>query len=237
MESHSCKIFVGNVPFQCNQEEFQECFEKMEGYIKAEIVCRPGTNISRGFGFVTFNTPKNAKQLIGREGIIFKDRSLRFTEYAFNNTNDCENYKYQNKNLDMFTVGAIIGSSSVQDKNFITVRNLKKNTTRDDLYDIFSKYGEIGKHFIVSDQETGNAKSYAVVEIIDNSLFDFLIKQKELIIDGSHVLELSKWKTQKCYISQDKKITKYDLFKAFAAGKNLGMIEAQRSKYNKIATN
>jgi nucleolin len=237
MESQLCKIFVGNVPFQCNQDEFQECFEKMEGYIRAEIVCRPGTNISRGFGFITFNTPKNAKQLIGKEGIIFKDRSLRFTEYTRNNANDCENHNSQNKNLNIFTTDTTIGSSSVRDKNFITVKNLKKNTTREELYDIFSKYGEIGKHFIVSDQETGDVKGYAVVEIIDNSLFDFLIKQKELIIDGSHVLELSKWKTQKCYVSQDKKITKYDLFKAFTAGKNLGMMEAQRSKYNKIATN
>ena len=107
--------------------------------------------------------------------------------------------------------------------------------TRNDLYDIFSKYGEIGKYFIVSDQETGNSKSYAIVEIIDPILYEFLVKQKELIINGSHILELSKWKIQKCYVNTDKKITKYDLFKAFTAGKNVGMTEANKHKRSKIA--
>ncbi len=226
MESNLCKIFVGNVPFQCTQEEFEECFNKMEGFIKADIVWRPGTNISRGFGFVTFDSPKHAKILIGNEDVKFKDRILRFTEYTFSNyctnesSSDSELFSNQKKTP---------GSSKIQIKNFLIVRNLKDNTTREDIYNLFRKYGEIGRYFIMSDQDTGSSKSSAIVEIIDDTLFDFLIKQKELVINGNHVLELSKWKS-KVNINQDKKITKYDLFRAFTAGKNVGMVEAKRSK-------
>jgi hypothetical protein len=33
-----CKIFVGNVPYQCTQDEFEKCFENVQGFVKAEII-------------------------------------------------------------------------------------------------------------------------------------------------------------------------------------------------------
>ena len=212
MESYLCKIFVGNVPFQCTQIEFEECFEKIEGFIKAEIVWRLGTNISRGFGFVTFDSQKNAEQLLGNDTIKVRDRILRFTEYSFDKcefvVNKCESVT----NSQLF-VSHKTGLSKIQNKNFILVKNLKDGITREDIYNIFRKYGEIGKYFILSDQDTGSSKSCAIVEIIDVTLFDFLLKQKELIINGNHVLELSKWKYKYDYNIQDKKITKQDMYK------------------------
>lgn len=216
MESHLCKVFVGNVPFQCNQSEFRECFEKMTGFIKAEIICKPGTDISRGFGFVTFDTPENAKKLIGNESIIFKDRNLRFTEYQI--TDNIKNI------IPETNISSPI-DCVLKNKNFIVVKNIKNDMTREDLYNIFSKYCNVGRHFFVTDHDTGKQKSYAVVEILNDSVYDYLIKQKEIKYD-SHILELSKWKMQKS--NKEKKITKHDLFKAFTAGRSIGMIEAFR---------
>lgn len=222
METHLCKIFVGNVPFQCSQFEFQKCFEKMDGFIKAEIICRQGTNISRGFGFVTFNNQKDAKKLLYNNTIILKDRTLRFTEYTMNKyTQNIQSYDNNPSPL------------VVQNKNYILVNNLRKDSTRDELYEIFSKYGEVGKYFILSDPDTGIFKNQGVIEIIDVDLYNLLLSQKTLNVTNSYVLELSKWKQQKQ--SFEKKITKLDLFKAFTAGKNVGMIEAQL--INKIAQN
>ena len=260
MESYLCKIFVGNVPFQCNQDEFKKCFEKLKGFIKAEIVCKTGTNLSRGFGFITFDTPENAKNIIGINTIIFKDRKLRFTEYALNDNmqlsptviinknkeiiKPCDissNNISQKRNINNESEKNILLTNPINNKNLITVKNLKENTTRQDLYDIFNKYSDIGRHFLVLDQETGLPKSCGVVEILDSNVYDFLLDQQKLVVDENQTLELSKWKLQKDHDnfkkftgstiskSDNKKITKFDLFKAFTAGRSVGMVEAQRS--------
>jgi len=218
MECNSCKIFVGNVPFQCEQNEFQECFENLIGFIKAEIVCKPGTNVSRGFGFVTFDSPENAKQLLENNEIKFKDRNLRFTQYV---NNECQ------KN-DTFGVNSV---PVIKSKNFLLVRNVNK-MTRDDLFNIFIKFGKVGRHFVVTDPDTGDAKCYAVVEILNSSAYELLLIQKEIKLDNGIVLELSRWKAPKlCNMLVDKKITKYDLHKAFIAGKNFGISEGTKIKF------
>ena len=33
----SNKVFVGNVPFQCTRDEFQECFKSLEGFETADL--------------------------------------------------------------------------------------------------------------------------------------------------------------------------------------------------------
>ena len=214
MESSMCKIFVGNVPFQCGQVEFTECFEKMAGFIKAEIIYKLGTTISRGFGFVTFDSPENARDLLHRT-ISFKDRPLRFTQYVANVEG------VEEKIVVPFQCG-----QSECTKNLIIVKNVGK-MTREDIFIFFSNFGLVGKHFIVSDHETGILKSYAIVEMLEKDVFDCLLKVKE-INHESEVLEISRFRPKKC--SKEKQITKNDLFNAFIAGKNLGMIEAFKKK-------
>lgn len=205
----SAKIFVGNVPFQCNQSEFEKCFEGINGYVKAEIVYKPSTNISRGFGFVTFDSQKNAEKIIGTNNIIFKDRVLRFTEYSLGNLYDEPSdsrfflKSQQNKINNEITNMQL----SLQNKNFLLVKNINNNTTRKDLYEIFNAYGDIGKYFIATDRDTGNPKNYGIVEIIDTTLFELLVKQKDLIVNNDYKLELTKWKHNTYSISNSKKNT------------------------------
>lgn len=215
MESNLCKIFVGNVPFQCNQIEFASCFEKMHGYIKAEIIYKLGTTISRGFGFVTFDSPENAKELLDKT-IIFKDRILRFTQYM------------ANMELNMQPEKHIVPMQTESSKNLLIVKNVDE-MTRNDVFDFFSNFGSVGKHFIMTDHETGISKNYAVVEMIDKDVYDCLLKVKELK-RGDQNLEISRWKIKKCM--KEKPITKNDLFNAFIAGKNMGMIEGLKRKHN-----
>lgn len=219
MESNLCKIFVGNVPFQCNQVEFASCFEKMQGYVKAEIIYKVGTTISRGFGFVTFDCHENSKKLLDKT-IIFKERVLRFTQYLV--TQEMEIPQQPEKHV----VPMQVESS----KNLIIVKNVG-DMTRSDVYDFFSNFGNVGKHFIMTDHETGMSKNYAVVEMIDKDVYDCLLKVKEIKYED-HALEISKWKIKKCM--REKQITKHDLFNAFIAGKNVGMIEGLKRKHNII---
>jgi RNA recognition motif-containing protein len=222
MESNSCKVFVGNVPFQCEQNEFHECFENLTGFIRAEIVCKPGTTISRGFGFITFDSAENAKKILENNEIIFKDRTLRFTQYL--------NSDYQKHNTSDNEIKYITNSIPIiKNKNFLSVKNINKKMTRDELFNIFTKFGSVGRYFIVTDPDTGDTKSYAVVEMLNDAVYELLLMQREIKLDNENVLELSRWKTQKVYnMTKDKKITKYDLYKAFTAGRNVGMMEAFR---------
>lgn len=75
------KIFVGNVPFHCTREEFQEIFKHLEGFETADIIRRYKSKLSRGFGFVVFKDDKNAKKLLDIGEMPFKDRILRFSPY------------------------------------------------------------------------------------------------------------------------------------------------------------
>ncbi len=217
-----CKIFVGNVPFQCNQTEFTECFEKMPGFIKAEIVFKNDMTISRGFGFLTFDSQENAKKIIGNNTVVFKDRTLRFTEYSQNkvinidqnhcNDTDIEDMLNQS-NINLFANlqpitqlktsdvsddykqdKNIIKKLDIKQKNLLIVKNIKPDLTRENLYEIFSQFGQVGRHFIVTDHDTGNKKSYAIVEIIDDVVYENLIRQKDVKHDDCTILEVSKWK-------------------------------------------
>lgn len=222
-----CKIFVGNVPFQCDQNEFTECFEKMQGFIKAEIVFKNDMTISRGFGFLTFDTQENAKKIIGNNTIFFKDRQLRFTEYLnhqepngcndcdsncnnsnnsnnsneYNNYEECDDYNYHgygDKNENNYSShqqkSKVIKKLDIKHKNLLVVKNIITNPTREWLFNVFSQFGKVGRHFIVTDHDTGVQKSCAIVEIIDDIIYETLTKQKEIILQDNHTLEVTKWR-------------------------------------------
>ncbi len=75
------KIFVGNVPFHCTRDEFQECFKHLEGFETADIIRRYKSKLSRGFGFVVFKDEDQANKLLDMDDIMLKDRVLRFSPY------------------------------------------------------------------------------------------------------------------------------------------------------------
>jgi RNA recognition motif-containing protein len=173
-----CKIFVGNIPFQCNDIEFTKCFENMIGFIKAEIIFKSDSKISRGFGFITFNNKENANNLLINNTIIYRDRLLRFTEYELKPIKDKE------LNTDNIIV--------LKNGNYIIVRNLY-DITRDDLYNAFNIYAEIGKYFIASDRKTGLPKNYGIIEILNNDMYESLLNKKEIYIKNN-IYDLARWK-------------------------------------------
>jgi RNA recognition motif-containing protein len=82
------KVFVGNVPYKCTTEEFVECFKDLEGYLSADVIRRHNSTESRGFGFVTFETKKQAEVLTNTDGdaVKIQDRELRFNDYQEDTT-------------------------------------------------------------------------------------------------------------------------------------------------------
>jgi RNA recognition motif-containing protein len=175
MDKH--KIFVGNIPFQCTNDEFNECFNIIDGVIKAEIIYKPYTMISRGFGFITFDSKDNAQKILSQNNIFLKDRLLRFTEY------ESKLIKYKESIPDNLI--------KLKKNNFIMIKNLI-DIDRNDLYEEFNKYGYIGRYFIACHRKTGNLKNYGIVEIFNDELFDTLLNVKHIIIKNN-TYDIVKW--------------------------------------------
>lgn len=218
-EEFNTKIFVGNVPFQCVESEFKQCFRDVPGFVSAEIVTRHNSPYSRGFGFVTVKTAEDAKKLIQRNDIIFKNRILRFTEYNFQ---------------DKIKI-------SKQQKNYLFVKNVPKDMNREQLKNIFSTKANIGACFINSNIRTGESRGNAVVEIKDDDIFEKLIADKFIKINDQQYFEVSRWRNKiksKPYIKDNmykyNKVDSKEIYRiAFNAGVNVGRLEGLRIAKNK----
>lgn len=60
------------------------------------------------------------------------------------------------------------GPGSLMAKN-IYVGNLPWQTTQDDLYQLFSQYGQVSKAQVISDRETGRSRGFGFVEMPDDA--------------------------------------------------------------------
>jgi RNA recognition motif-containing protein len=114
------------------------------------------------------------------------------------------------------------GNMYINNKNLLIIKNIK-NMTREDVYEFFSNFGTVGKHFIVTDHDTGLSKNYAIVEIIEKDVYDALLNLKEITYQ-EYSLDIIKWKANKPI--KNKTITKNDLYNAFVAGKHFGFLES-----------
>ncbi|MBZ0121692.1 MAG: RNA-binding protein [Sandaracinaceae bacterium] len=75
------RLFVGNLPYSCNEEELKRLFEPRWGVIEARIVLDRETGRSRGFGFVELAEGVNVQEVIqGLDGKEVAGRPLAVRE-------------------------------------------------------------------------------------------------------------------------------------------------------------
>jgi RNA recognition motif-containing protein len=73
-------IYVGNLPFQCSEEEIRELFEPFGAVNLVKLVSDRETGKPRGFGFVEMNDEDAATAIEQLNGTDFKGRPLRINE-------------------------------------------------------------------------------------------------------------------------------------------------------------
>ncbi len=168
---NNCKIFVGNVPYQCTQEDFEKCFEKVPGFIRAEIVPIQKTNLSRGFGFITMRSHVDAEKLKHRNDIIFKGRILRFTSYHQDNFGLVQNYS----------------------NNYVHVNGIPNGKNRNWLKDAFSDYEPIKKCFVMINHDSGERKRSGIIEVVEDSKYKSILAKKYHNINGD-ILDTTKYR-------------------------------------------
>jgi len=73
------KLFIGSLPFELSQAEFEEYWKNFEGIESSQLIMK-GTeeNKCKGFGFVTCETKESAQALIDHEGgHTIKEKTLK----------------------------------------------------------------------------------------------------------------------------------------------------------------
>ena len=74
-------IYVGNVPFQTNEDQLKELFEQYGRVEQAKIIVDRGTGRSKGFGFVEMSEREEGLKAIEElDSQDFMGRTLRVNE-------------------------------------------------------------------------------------------------------------------------------------------------------------
>lgn len=154
----SYKLFVGNVPFKCNLNEFEEVFRNEKGFVKAELIYRVRSRLTRGFGFVEFDTLENSNDVVAKE-FEFENRTLRVTQYA----TDSKPKEHVQKS----------------EAHKLFVRNLD-DTTEDQLRNTFNSYGEVLNVHLLKDRDSGDSRGLAIVEFEDKDAFEKALQDREV---------------------------------------------------------
>ena len=79
-ERGTVKLHVGNLPYNISDDQLEALFSKVGKPDSARVIMDRDTGQSKGFGFVEFNNPDQAKQALALDGIVFSSRVLRISE-------------------------------------------------------------------------------------------------------------------------------------------------------------
>jgi hypothetical protein len=193
-----CKIFVGNVPFDCCSSEFKDCFKHINGYVTADLI-----NL-RGFGFVVLQNKLQRDQTIVDNNFFIKNRKLRLSKY------------------DNQTKGTVEKSS------FIKLENISDNITRDDIYKEFKNLCEVGKCFIDTNRVTGEQLSTGLVEIFDVEVLHQLLSLGSILMKDKSEIILKPFTQNIISHKKKLSLTKEEYYEIYNAGRNAGLIEAAK---------
>lgn len=72
------RIYVGNLPFELSETQLKECFQQFGEVKEALLITDKRTGRPKGFGFVEFASPEEAKHAIEKmDGEELGGRKLR----------------------------------------------------------------------------------------------------------------------------------------------------------------
>jgi RNA recognition motif-containing protein len=114
------KLFVGNISFNATPEDFTNYFKSYEGFKNAKLMVKFRSNLSRGFGFLTFDSKETADKVFNSD-IVFKDQQLRFSVYVERKKQYTGYIKYIDQSLTEDDLKTALGTSPT----FITLRKNK----------------------------------------------------------------------------------------------------------------
>ena len=74
------RLYVGNLPYDMSSDQLEAIFSKIGTPDSCQVVMDRDTGKSKGFGFVEFKNPEQAKQALTLDGTQFGGRALKVNE-------------------------------------------------------------------------------------------------------------------------------------------------------------
>eukprot|EP00057_Strongylocentrotus_purpuratus_P033001 XP_789716.3 PREDICTED: TAR DNA-binding protein 43 [Strongylocentrotus purpuratus] len=157
IEAKTVDLIVLGLDYNTTDEEMKEYFGKYGELLMAHVKRDPVTQKSKGFGFIRY------KDVDSQEGVVEKrhkiDLSSRWCEVKYPNT----------------------GGAVQPSRKKLFIGRLTSDTTKEDLFDIFSKYGEVVDVFIPKP-----FRGFAFVTMNSSKDADEIVGE-DLIIKGNSV--------------------------------------------------
>jgi RNA recognition motif-containing protein len=197
-----CKIFVGNVPFECTNVEFRECFKNIKGYVTADLI-----NM-RGFGFVVLDNKFLRDSILDNNNFFIKNRKLRLS-------------LYDNQQKDL-----------TERSSYIKLENISQNMSRDDICNEFKNFCQVGKCFIDTNRVTGEKLSTGLVEIFDVEVLHHLLSLGSILMPDKSEIILKPFSNNQNLYKKKQSLSKEEYFQIYNAGRNAGLIEGTKLKMN-----
>jgi len=132
-------IFVKNLNFGTTEEQLEQLFKEAKvGKVKAvKIIRKAETQLSRGYGFVEFESKKAAENAIKKlQNVMLDDHSLKLSISKKSSEKETQNAKKRKAETDLDLV-----ENEEAKSQKILVKNLAFEATQKDVRELFKGYG------------------------------------------------------------------------------------------------
>lgn len=188
------RLYVGNIPFGCSEEEMMSFFNAQMHYCafsQAEgnpiLACQ--INLDKNFAFLEFRSIDETTQAMAFDGISFKGQSVKIRR-----PHDYQPVPGLSEAPNSAVPGVI--STVVQDSpNKVFIGGLPSFLNEDQVKDLLLSFGQLRAFNLVKDAATGLSKGYAFCEYIDGistdqaiqGLNNMQLSDKRLIVQRASV--------------------------------------------------
>lgn len=177
------RLYVGNIPFGCSEEEMIEYFnEQMHhcGFAQAPgapvLACQ--INLDKNFAFLEFRSIDETTQAMAFDGITFKGQSLKIRRP--HDYQPMPGMSEAPQTIVPGVVSTVVGDSPYK----IFIGGLPNYLNEDQVKELLMSFGQLKAFNLVKDSATGLSRGYAFCEYQDSSLTD-------QAIDGLNGMQLA----------------------------------------------
>lgn len=137
------RLYFGNIPFSQTEDDVRALFQACGKITELKIIKR--SNISQGYGFITFEDKESVDEALKKNGHEVGGRTMK-VNFAEKKTPDS---------------GFGIGTET----NRLFVKNIPQDTTEENIKEAFASYGKVTQVKFIHDHASGMRRGFGFVDL------------------------------------------------------------------------